>query len=87
MPSKIQPMMDPQREITDSNQEHKKVSFDSSGSGTVPIAEIGWIHHPRPWTVAALQTIFNLLFPVLRLVDLASKSQHLRLFDLFCLLN
>jgi hypothetical protein len=75
MPSKIQPMMDPQRETIDSNQQNPKILLELIGSGGVPITEIGWIHHPRPYTAAPLQTIFNLLLPVLRLRHLLSYSR------------
>ena len=84
MLSKIQPSMDPQREIIDSNQEHKKVSFDSSGSGGVPITETGWIHPPTSCSVPCLRTIFDLLLSVLRLGDLVSHFRFWQLFDLFC---
>ena len=67
--------------------QHKKVSFELSGSGGVPITEIGWIHHPRPTPVPPLQTIFDLLLPILRLGDLVSHFRFWQLFDLFCLWN
>ena len=60
MASRVQPIMEPQREIIDSNQTTQTFLPERSGSDTVPITEIGWIHPPRPCTVACLQTIFVL---------------------------
>ena len=79
MASRVQPMTEPQREITDSNQKSAHVSLEPSGSGGVPITEIGWIHPPMSCIVACLQTIFDLLLPVLRLGDLVS---HFRFWQI-----